>query len=39
MLKAQVIGSLIVTAATFSVAMAVMYAIKAAGILRVSRRG
>src|SRR5882672_8323780 len=38
-LKAQVIGSLIVTVATFAVAMAVMYAIKAAGVLRVSAEG
>ena len=39
MLKAQVIGSLIMTVATFSVALAVMYAIKAAGVLRVSAEG
>jgi Amt family ammonium transporter len=38
-LKAQVVGSLIVTVATFSVAMAVMYLIKAAGVLRVSAEG
>jgi Amt family ammonium transporter len=38
-LKAQLIGSLIVTLATFSVALAVMYAIKAAGVLRVSAEG
>jgi Amt family ammonium transporter len=38
-LKAQLVGSLIVTVATFSVAMAVMYAIKAAGVLRVSAEG
>jgi len=38
-LKAQVVGSLIVTVATFSVAMAVMYVIKAAGVLRVSAEG
>ncbi|MDT5270961.1 MAG: ammonium transporter, Amt family [Acidobacteriota bacterium] len=38
-LAAQAIGSLIVTAATFSAAMAVMYAIKATGLLRVSAEG
>jgi Amt family ammonium transporter len=38
-LKAQAVGSLIVTAATFGVALAVMYAIKAIGQLRVSREG
>jgi Amt family ammonium transporter len=38
-LKAQVIGSLIVTVATFSVALAVMYLIKAFGVLRVSAEG
>jgi Amt family ammonium transporter len=38
-LKAQVIGSLIVTVATFSTALAVMYAIKAVGLLRISREG
>src|SRR5258708_6367176 len=38
-LKAQVIGSLIITAATFAVSMAVMYSVKAAGILRVSAEG
>jgi Amt family ammonium transporter len=38
-LKAQVIGSLIVTVATFTVALAVMYAIKAVGLLRVSAEG
>lgn len=38
-LAAQAVGSLIVTAATFSAAMAVMYAIKAAGLLRVSAGG
>ena len=32
-------GSLIITVATFAVAMAVMYAIKAAGVLRVSAEG
>jgi len=34
-----VIGSLIVTVATFAVAMAVMYAVKAMGVLRVSAEG
>ena len=34
---AQVIGSVIVTVATFAVAMAVMYAVNAMGLLRVSR--
>jgi Amt family ammonium transporter len=38
-LKAQIVGSLIVTVATFAVALAVMYAIKAAGVLRVSAEG
>jgi Amt family ammonium transporter len=38
-LAAQAVGSLIVTAATFSAAMAVMYAIKAVGLLRVSGEG
>jgi Amt family ammonium transporter len=38
-LKAQMVGSLIITVATFAVAMAVMYAIKAAGVLRVSAEG
>jgi len=38
-LKAQVIGSVIVTVATFAVAMAVMYAVKAMGVLRVSAEG
>jgi Amt family ammonium transporter len=38
-LAAQAIGSLIVTSATFSVSLAVMYAIKAVGILRVSVEG
>jgi Amt family ammonium transporter len=38
-LAAQAIGSLIVTTATFAVAMAVMYAIKALGVLRVSAEG
>src|SRR5437762_13162132 len=39
LLKAQVIGSLIITVATFAVAMAVMYLIKAVGLLRVSAEG
>ena len=39
LLKAQAIGSLIITAATFSVSLAVMYLIKALGLLRVSERG
>ena len=38
-LKAQAIGSLIVTTATFAVALAVMYATKAMGLLRVSAEG
>lgn len=38
-LKAQMVGSLIITVATFSVALAVMYLIKAAGVLRVSAAG
>jgi Amt family ammonium transporter len=38
-LKAQLVGSVIVTVATFSVAMAVMYLIKAAGVLRISAEG
>ncbi|HJQ31928.1 MAG TPA: ammonium transporter [Pyrinomonadaceae bacterium] len=38
-LAAQALGSLIVTAATFAAALAVMYAIKAAGLLRVSAEG
>src|SRR3989442_1236062 len=38
-LKAQVIGSLIITVATFAVALAVMYLIKAVGLLRVSAEG
>jgi ammonium transporter, Amt family len=35
-LVAQVIGSAVVTVAVFAVAMVVMYAVKAAGVLRVS---
>jgi Amt family ammonium transporter len=38
-LAAQAIGSLIVTVATFSVAMAVMYVVNAMGLLRVSPEG
>jgi Amt family ammonium transporter len=38
-LEAQAIGSLIVTTATFSVALVLMYAVKAMGILRVSEEG
>jgi Amt family ammonium transporter len=39
LLAAQVIGSLIVTAATFGIALAVMYLVNAAGVLRVSAEG
>jgi Amt family ammonium transporter len=38
-LAAQAVGSLIVASATFAAAMAVMYAIKAIGLLRVSAEG
>jgi Amt family ammonium transporter len=38
-LAAQAVGSLIVASATFASAMAVMYAIKAVGLLRVSAEG
>ncbi|MFZ4512723.1 MAG: ammonium transporter, partial [Geothrix sp.] len=38
-LKAQLIGSAIVTIATFGVSMAVMYAIDAFGLLRLSKVG
>jgi Amt family ammonium transporter len=38
-LTAQAIGSLIVTTATFGVALALMYSVKAMGHLRVSRAG
>src|SRR6266404_4755796 len=38
-LKAQAIGSLIITAATLGVSLAVMYAIKGVGLLRVSGEG
>lgn len=39
MLTAQIIGSAITCIATFSVAMAVMLAVNAMGILRVSKEG
>src|SRR5581483_4485612 len=39
LLAAQAVGSLIVTASTFAVAMAVMYLVKAIGVLRVSQEG
>lgn len=38
-LKAQVIGSLIITVATFAVALAVMYAVKGIGLLRIPAEG
>src|SRR5262249_9672901 len=38
-LVAQTIGSLIVTLSTFAVAMALMYAVNAMGVLRVSAEG
>ena len=38
-LMAQVIGSAIVTVATFAVALVVMYVVNAMGLLRVSREG
>src|SRR5947209_8187241 len=38
-LKAQAIGSLIITGATFAVALAVMYALKAVRLLRISSDG
>ena len=38
-LVAQIIGSLVVTVSTFAIALGMMYALKAAGILRVSREG
>ncbi|MDP9049270.1 MAG: ammonium transporter [Acidobacteriota bacterium] len=38
-LKAQVIGSGIVTLSTFGVSLALMYAVNAMGVLRVSREG
>src|SRR5690349_2632938 len=39
LLMAQLIGSVIVTVATFGVAMALMYAVNAMGVLRVSAEG
>jgi Amt family ammonium transporter len=39
LLKAQFIGSAIVTVATFAVAMIVMYAVNRMGLLRVSKEG
>ncbi len=39
LLRAQALGSFIVTVATFSVALALMYAVNATGTLRVSREG
>src|SRR4030081_1092986 len=39
LLGAQAVGSLIVTCSTFAVAMAVMYAVNAFGVLRVSEEG
>ena len=39
MLVAQAIGSAIITASTFGVALAVMYAVNAFGILRVTAEG
>ena len=38
-LKAQFVGSLIVTIAAFGVALALMYAVNAMGVLRVSKEG
>jgi Amt family ammonium transporter len=38
-LTAQAIGSAIVMVSTFTVALAVMYAVNALGVLRVSREG
>ena len=38
-LAAQALGSLIITAATFSVSLAVMYAVNAMGLLRVTPEG
>ena len=38
-LAAQAVGSLIITAATFIVSLAVMYGVKSLGLLRVSRKG
>lgn len=39
LLKAQFVGSFIVTVATFAVGMTLMYSIKALGVLRVSKEG
>ena len=39
MLVAQVIGSAIITTATFVIAMIVMYAVNATGTLRISEAG
>jgi len=39
LLLAQVIGSVVITGATFVVALGVMYAVKAMGLLRVSKAG
>jgi Amt family ammonium transporter len=39
LLMAQAIGSVIVTLSTFAVAMALMHAVNAMGILRVSKEG
>ena len=38
-LAAQAVGSLIITVATFSVSLALMYGVNAMGLLRVSRKG
>lgn len=38
-MKAQFIGSAIITISTFVVAMVVMWAVNAAGLLRVSKEG
>jgi Amt family ammonium transporter len=39
LLKAQLIGSVVVTFATFSVALVLMYAVHMMGVLRVSKEG
>ena len=39
LLKAQFIGSAVITLATFAVSMTVMYAVNAMGLLRVSEEG
>ncbi len=39
LLKAQVIGNLIITLATFAIALILMFAVKATGTLRVSKEG